>query len=550
MENDEEEELGPYGQGLAEYSENSDSQEIIVQGLESPAEAPSENMSVPEPAPSTSEPAPSTSIESTTRVSRVSDFDLQRWLQAFSNKIEENQKKQEENRQKDKKEQEERDKQTQQTLQEFQQENKADKNEIVEMLSQKLEQNQQILENKLEQNQQKLEEKQEQIREEIKVRNAENNKVKEKCDKEFELLLENAFSSKPDIETITTETEETIGKVEQEEDVVPEEKEDKLQRRLWESHAEVKPKISINKIRTEAGIVQEAAKKYKSAECLVGDDAIMEVDSDASVGPVEVSDVIPAPRESAITTPKGMQLCQYISLPTTTLASITLSKEMKLQLLAYEVQLKGISPPRDVCAKRNKLRFLRQIQQSPVLSFIRGRPVCDLPARDKLHAVSSLISPMLMKVTKSETTCALRTNNKQLHANTKTRRAAKQLIEKKEIAATQVMKWTKMKLQSELETATTTATSASRKNAYLEEEEIENHKGQTYQCWKHKSRHKLPVKKNKSRHKAKVPKLRERYCTMRELQIMFKRTKRVCLGSERLTFNLLAEHETHCVGPG
>jgi hypothetical protein len=224
---------------------------------------------------------------------------------------------------------------------------------------------------------------------------------------------------------------------------------------------------------------------------------------------------------------------------------------MKLQLLSYEVQLKGISPPRDVCARRNKLRFPRQIQQSPVLSFIRGRPVCDLTARDKLQAVSSLISPMLTKAARSETTgaSALRIKNKQLHAEIRTRRVAKQLIERREIAATQVMKWTKMKLQSECETATTTA-SVSRKNAYVEEEEVENHKGQTYQCWKHKSRHKLPVKKHKSRHKAKVPKLCERYCLMRELQIRVKRTKRVYLGSEMLSFNLLAEDETHCVGPG
>jgi hypothetical protein len=532
MENDEEEELGPYGQGLAEYSENSDSQGVVVQGPESPAEALSENMSTPEPAPSTSEPAPSTSIETTTKVSGGFNFDLQQMLQALLDTIKENQQKLEGKLEKNQQEQEERDKQTQQTLQAFQQENKADKTEIVEALFEKLKQNSQ------------------EIREEIQNQVKEIKKVEEEYNNKFELLLENAFSSKPDTETSTTETEETIRKVEQEEAVVPEEKEGKLQRRLGESQAEIKPTISINKIRTEVGIVHEAAKKHKCAECLVEDDAIAEIDSCMSVGPVEVSDVTTVSSKITTATPIAMQLLQCISLREVTLASITLSKEMKLQLLSYEVQFKGIIPPRDVCARRNKSRFLRQIQQSSVLSFVYGRPVCDLPARDKLQAVSSLISSMVIKATKSETTCSLRINNKQLHAEIRTRRVAKLLIEKRKIAATQVMKWTKRKLQSERETAIATATSAFHKNFHMKEEGVENNKGQADQCWRHKSRHKPHVEKNESRHKTKVQKLRELYCTVSELQIRFTRTKRVYLGSGMLSFNLLAEHETHCVGPG
>jgi uncharacterized phage infection (PIP) family protein YhgE len=191
---DEEEMLRPYGQGLAEDSENSDSQGVVVQGTESPVEALSENMLIPEPAPSTSEPAPSTSVESTTGASGRFTPEFQQilqMLQSFQQENKADKQKQEENRQRD-------------------------KVEIVEMLSQKLEQNQQTLAEKLEQNQQKLEEKQEQIREEIKVQATEINKVREECHKKYD-QLEKRFSSEiaagiRQVNVKISRTEETTGK--------------------------------------------------------------------------------------------------------------------------------------------------------------------------------------------------------------------------------------------------------------------------------------------------------------------------------------------------
>jgi hypothetical protein len=148
---DEEEMFGPYGQGLAEDSENSDSQGVVVQGTGSPVEELSENLSIPEPAPSIPESAPSTSVESTTRVSGGFSFELQQLFQKL-----------EENRQRDKKELEEGDKKNQQKLEEKQ-----------ELLLQKHSQ---------------------EIREEIKVQATEINKVREECHKKYD-QLEKRFSS-------------------------------------------------------------------------------------------------------------------------------------------------------------------------------------------------------------------------------------------------------------------------------------------------------------------------------------------------------------------
>jgi hypothetical protein len=175
---------------------------------------------------------------------------------------------------------------------------------------------------KLEQNQQKLEEKQEQIREEIKVQVAEINKVKEECDKKFEQLLEKAFSSKSETETSLNNKD-------------TEEAEDELLRRQRERNAELKQPIHINETKaveeTTEDVAEEVAEIAGSTQ--EKDDATMEVDSCTSVGPAEVSDVIPVSSESATATPKEMPLYQCISLHTITLASITLSDELRLQLL-------------------------------------------------------------------------------------------------------------------------------------------------------------------------------------------------------------------------
>jgi hypothetical protein len=86
--------------------ENSDSQEVVAQGTEPPAEAPSKNPSIPEP-------VPSASVESTTGASGGSNFDIQLLLRVMEENRQKDKKEQEErdekNRQKDKKEQEEKD---------------------------------------------------------------------------------------------------------------------------------------------------------------------------------------------------------------------------------------------------------------------------------------------------------------------------------------------------------------------------------------------------------------------------------------------------------
>jgi hypothetical protein len=152
---DEEEMFGPYGQGLVEDSENSDHpeaaimQEQQIQVVEASSESPP-----------TPEQAPSTSAKSTVEAPVGLSADGVQLLM--------------------------------QMLQSFQQEYKADKTEIVEMLSQKLEYNQQKQEEKDRLNQQRqeqlLQKHSQVIREEIKVQDAEINKVKEKCDKNFEKL--------------------------------------------------------------------------------------------------------------------------------------------------------------------------------------------------------------------------------------------------------------------------------------------------------------------------------------------------------------------------
>jgi hypothetical protein len=175
---DEEEMFGPYGQGLADDSENSDSQGVVVQGTESPVETPSENMSMPEP-------APSTSVESTARVSGSSNFDLQQLFHML-----------EENRQKDKRELEDRDKKNHQILEE------------------KLEQNQQKLEETLKRSQQ---EQSQQIREEIKVQATEINRIREECHKKYD-QLEKRFSSElaAEIRQVHTRISSTEEKTEKE----------------------------------------------------------------------------------------------------------------------------------------------------------------------------------------------------------------------------------------------------------------------------------------------------------------------------------------------
>jgi hypothetical protein len=127
-EEDEEELLGPYGQGLAEDMEN-DSQEAVTM-----QEQPIQAVEASSKNPPTPEPAPSTSVESTTGVSggqAANDVQLlMQMLHSF-------QQKQEENNIADKKEQEERQ----------------------QILQSQLEKNQRALEEKLEKNQQKQEER-------------------------------------------------------------------------------------------------------------------------------------------------------------------------------------------------------------------------------------------------------------------------------------------------------------------------------------------------------------------------------------------------------
>jgi hypothetical protein len=185
-------------------------------------------------------------VETTTR---VSNFDLQQWLQAFSNKIEENRqedkKELEENRQKDKKEQEERDKQTQQTLQTLQQK----------------------LENKLEQNQQKLEEKQEQILEETRVNTAQIRTIYEGDEKTTaespttEIVINNnneVNRTEPD-DSMEGVEEEPEGDGKGEEEKEEKEAEEPL-RRLGESPAELEHSVQSNETPTLEGSQEEIEK--------------------------------------------------------------------------------------------------------------------------------------------------------------------------------------------------------------------------------------------------------------------------------------------------
>jgi hypothetical protein len=335
------------------------------------------------------------------------------------------------------------------------------------------------------------------------------------------------------------------------------EKEEELRRRPWESNAELGQLIPINEIQTVAEITKEVAKVDESAACMQEkDDATMEVDSCTSVGPVAVSDVIPVSSESATATPKEMPLYQCISLHTITLASITLSKEMRLYLSSYNVQLKGSSQRRDVCVRWNDSRFLLQIQQSSILSSRNEKNACDLPSGDQMQTVSRLISPMLTNAAIDE----LGVRDKQLCAEIRTRQVAEPLKEENGIVAKKPKEWIDVKRKPENDDVRSTATSTSRNDFPAERKEEEN-RGVQQPCWKYKSRHKLEVKNYKSRHKLEVKnykschkpevkKLRAQYRVVIGLNVVSIRTNSAHSRFGKLSYSLLAEHEGHCVGPG
>jgi hypothetical protein len=351
------------------------------------------------------------SVKANTGASGGSNFDIQLLLRVL-----------EENRQKDKREQEEN--------------RQKDKVEIVGALSEKLEKNQQTLEEMLEQNQQTRKKSQQElsqeIREEIKVQVAEINKVREECNKKYE-QLEKRFLSK-----LVTEEEE--------------EEEDELLRRQRERDAELEQPIQISETQAVEEITEEVAEEADKIAISMQekDDAIVETDSQTSASPAgEVNDVTSASSEIATAIPNEMQLHPCIPLHKVTLASITLSDELRLYLLSSDVQLGGSSQQRDVCVRWNDSRFLLQIQQSPVLSSRGGMHVCDLSSGDQMQTVSCIISRVLTKATRSKTTDELGVQDKQLCAEIRTHQVAESVNEEREITAKKTTKWKKVKLQPE-----------------------------------------------------------------------------------------------------
>jgi hypothetical protein len=423
-------------------------------------------------------------VESTTGAYGGSNFSLQQLLQVLDKRDEEKQQKQKE---KDRLNQQKQEK---------------DKAEIVRALSETIKENQQKLEENLEQNQRKLEQKQKQISEEIKVHVVEINKVEKEYDKKFEKLLENAFSSKPETET-NLDSKDTVEEEEEEE-------EDKLQRRLWESNIELGQLTPISGTQTVAEIIKEVVGTDESAASTQGkDDATMEADSCISVDPaVKVNDVILVSNEITTATSNEIPLYQCIPFHTITLASITLSDELRLILWSSDVRLKVNSQHCDVCVRRKDSRFPMPIQQSPVFSSSSGKQTCNLQPRVQMQTVPGLISRVL-------TTGDLGARDNQLQAVIRNHLVVKTKKEMKEIAATQT-------IQFETDATRTTATSISRNN----------------------------FKEYKSRHKLKVKRLSEQYCAVMELQVLFKGTKCVHLWLGMWSYSLVAEHETHCVGPG
>jgi hypothetical protein len=320
-----------------------------------------------------------------------------------------------------------------------------------------------------------------------------------------------------------------------------EEEEDKLQRRLWESNIELGQLIPISGTPTVAEIINEVVGTDESAVSMQGnDDATMEADSCTSVDPaVKVNDVILVSNEITLATSYEVPLYQCISFPTITLAAITLSDELRLLLWSSEVRLKLNSPQRDVCARRKDSRFLMPIQQSTAFSSSSGKQTCNLQPRVQMQTVAVLIGRVL-------TTCELGARDNQsdkCSEATRNHSVRETKREKREIVAVQTTDRKEMKFQFETDAARTTATSSSRIN-------FNNYKSRHKAEVNYKSRHKAEVKSHRSRHKVKVKKLREQYHTVSELQVSLRKTKCVQLGSAMLTLSLLAEYETHCVGPG
>jgi hypothetical protein len=318
--------------------------------------------------------------------------------------------------------------------------------------------------------------------------------------------------------------------------------EDELQRRLWESNAELEQPIQISETQVGEQRTEEVAEEADEIAISMQEkeDAIVETDSQTSASPAgEVSDVTSESSEIATATPNEMQLYQGISLHKVTLTSITLSDELRLYLLSSDVQLRGISQQRDVCARWNDSRFVMQIQQSPVLSSRNEKHACALPSEDKMQTVLCLISQMLIKATKSKTTDELGVRDKQLCAETRTHPVIETTKDKREIAAKKPTERKQVKQKPECEAATVTTTSTSRDDFHVEGEEEED-RGRQHQCWNYKSRHKPEVNK----------KLRAQYQVVIGLQVVNNKTKSTHLCFGKLSFSLLAEHEEHCVGPG
>jgi hypothetical protein len=173
-----------------------------------------------------------------------------------------------------------------------------------------------------------------------------------------------------------------------------------------------------------------------------------------------------------------------------------------------------------------------------------------------MQTVSGLISRVL-------TTGELGLRDNQLQAAVRNHSVVETKKEKREIAVTQTTERKEVKFQFETDAARTTATSISRNNfnKYKSRHKLKVNKYKSRHKLKveYKSRHKLKVKyksrhklkvKYKSRHKLKVKKLSGQYCAVMELQVLFKGTKCVHLWLGMWSYSLVAEHETHCVGPG
>jgi hypothetical protein len=161
-----------------------------------------------------------------------------------------------------------------------------------------------------------------------------------------------------------------------------------------------------------------------------------------------------------------------------------------------------------------------------------------------MQTVPGLISRVL-------TTGELGVRDNQLPAAIRNHSVVETKKEKREIAATQTTERKEVKFQFETDAARTTAISSSRNNFKEEEnKEVKYKSRHKLKVNKYKSRHKLKVNKYKSRHKLKVKKLSEQYCAVMELQVLFRGTKCVHLWLGMWSYSLVAEHETHCVGPG